>query len=178
VKRRAGWAAWVWVAMMAPPAHADTSSVSATGFISTFREEVKAPPDEVWKAIAQLPRWWSDAHTYSGKASNLSLDASAGGCWCERWGDGQSVQHGQVVLVQPGRVIRMNASLGPLQDLAVNGVLTIVTSAQDGKTYLRMTYRVAGNADAGLDKLAGAVDQVIGVQYRRLKLLVETGKPE
>jgi uncharacterized protein YndB with AHSA1/START domain len=166
------------VSALAGPAHADTSNVSATGFISTFREEVKATPDEAWKAIVQLPRWWSDAHTYSGKASNLSLDAVAGGCWCERWGDGNSVQHGQVVLVQPGRVIRLNASLGPLQELAVNGVLTIVTSAQDGKTTLRMTYRVAGNADAGLEKLAPLVDQVIGTQYRRLKLLAETGKPE
>jgi uncharacterized protein YndB with AHSA1/START domain len=157
------------------PAAAESSNVSPTGFVSTYREEVKASTDDTWKAILQLPRWWSDSHTYSGKASNLSLDASAGGCWCERWGEGNSVQHGQVVLVQPGRVIRFNANLGPLQDLAVNGVLTIVTSAQDGKTLLRMTYRVAGNADAGLEKLAPLVDQVIGVQYRRLKALAETG---
>ena len=166
------------VSALAGPAHADTSNVSPTGFVANFREEVKATPEEVWKAIVQLPRWWNDAHTYSGKASNLSLDATAGGCWCERWGEGNSVQHGQVVLVQPGRVIRLNASLGPLQELAVNGVLTIVTSAQNGQTTLRMTYRVAGNADAGLEKLAPVVDQVIGTQYRRLKSLAETGKPE
>jgi uncharacterized protein YndB with AHSA1/START domain len=160
------------------PARADTGNVSPTGFVSSFREEVKATPDDVWKAVLQLPRWWSGQHTYSGQASNLSLDAQAGGCWCERWGDGQSVQHGQVVLVQPGRVIRMFASLGPLQELAVQGVLTIVTSAQDGKTLLRMTYRVSGDASAGLEKLAPAVDQVIGAQYRRLKTLAETGRPE
>ena len=158
------------------PVQAETNSVSPTGFISTFREEVKAAPDDVWKAITQLPRWWSDSHTYSGKAENMSVDLHAGGCWCERWGDGQSVQHGQVVWVQPGRVIRFFASLGPLQELAVNGVLTLVTSAQDGKTLLRMTYRVAGNADAGLDKLAPVVDQVLAVQYARLKSLAETGK--
>ncbi len=166
------------IAALAGPASADTSNVSATGFVSSYREELKVTPDEAWRAIVQLPRWWSDAHTYSGKASNLSLDAGAGGCWCERWGDGHSAQHGQVVLLQPGRVIRFNAALGPLQDLGVAGVLTIVTSAQDGKTFLRMTYRVAGNADAGLEKLAPAVDQVIGVQYRRLKALAETGKPD
>ncbi len=106
MKCRAGWVAWAWLALLAQ-AHAETSNVSAAGFTSTFREEVKATPDEVWKAIVQLPRWWSDAHTYSGKASNLSLDA-----------------------------------------------------------------------DAGLDKLAAVVDQVIGAQYRRLKSLSETGKPE
>jgi uncharacterized protein YndB with AHSA1/START domain len=166
------------VAALAGPSRAETSNVSPTGFIATFREEAKASPDEVWQAIVQLPRWWSDAHTYSGKASNLSLETLAGGCWCERLGDGQSAQHGHVILVQPGRVIRMNASLGPLQDLAVNGVLTIVTSAQEGKTFLRLTYRVSANADAGLDKLAPAVDQVLVVQYRRLKSLAESGKPE
>ncbi len=139
---------------------------------------MKAAPEDVWKAIVQLPRWWSSQHTYSGQASNLSLDAQAGGCWCERWGDGQSVQHGQVVLVQPGRVIRVFAGLGPLQELAVQGVLTIVTAAQEGKTVLRMTYRVSGDASAGLDKLAPVVDQVIGVQYRRLKALAETGKAD
>jgi hypothetical protein len=108
----------------------------------------------------------------------MSLDLQAGGCWCERWGDGQSVQHGSVILVQPGRVIRLAAALGPLQELATSGVLTIVTTAQDGKTFLRMTYRVAGNADAGLEKLAPVVDQVIGTQYRRLKALAETGKAD
>jgi len=88
------------------------------------------------------------------------------------------MQHGQVLMVQPGRVIRLRADLGPLQDLAVNGVLTIVTSAQDGKTFLRLTYRVAGSADAGLEKLAPAVDQVLAEQYRRLKTMAETGKPD
>jgi hypothetical protein len=108
----------------------------------------------------------------------MSLDLAAGACWCERWGEGCSMQHGQVLMVQPGRVIRLRADLGPLQDLAVNGVLTIVTSAQDGKTFLRLTYRVAGSADAGLEKLAPAVDQVLAEQYRRLKTMAETGKPD
>lgn len=167
-----------WIAAVAATAAAETSSVSPDGFVSSFRDEVKAPPEAVWKAITELPRWWSDQHTWSGQASNMSLDLHAGGCWCERWGEGQSVQHGQVVLVQPGRVIRLFASLGPLQELAVNGVLTIVTSAQEGKTFLRLTYRVAGRGDAGLDKLAPVVDQVLSAQYRRLKSLAESGKPE
>jgi uncharacterized protein YndB with AHSA1/START domain len=171
-------AALLALAALAAPAQAETSSVTPTGFTSSFREEVNAAPDDVWKAIVALPRWWSDQHTWSGQASNMTLELNAGGCWCERWGNGQSVQHGQVVLVQPGRVLRLNAGLGPLQELAVSGVLTIVTSAQDGKTFLRMTYRVAGNADAGLEKLAPTVDQVMGTQYRRLKSLAETGKPQ
>ena len=162
----------------AVPARAETSNISASGFVSSFREEVKATPDAAWKAIVQLPRWWNDRHTYSGHAANMSLEATAGGCWCERWGEGQSVQHGQVLLVQPGRVLRLSAALGPLQELAVQGVLTIVAGVSEGKTMLRMTYRVGGSADAGLDKMAAPVDQVMAEQYKRLKSLAETGRPD
>jgi uncharacterized protein YndB with AHSA1/START domain len=165
-------------AAVALPAAAETSAVTATGFVSSFREEVRATPDQAWLAITQLPRWWSSEHTWSGQATNLSVDLAAGGCWCERWGDGQSVQHGRVLLVQPGRVLRFEASLGPLQELAARGVLTLVTAAQEGKTILRMTYRVVGPSDIGMDKLAPVVDQVMAAQYRRLKALAETGKPE
>jgi uncharacterized protein YndB with AHSA1/START domain len=164
--------------LAASAARAETTGVSANGFTSTHRDEVKASTDEVWQAMAQLPRWWSDQHTWSGKASNMTLEPRAGGCWCESWDGGQSVQHGQVLLVQPGRVIRLAAGLGPLQELPAQGVLTIVTSAQEGKTFLRMTYRVGGPPDIGLDKLAPVVDQVMGQQFRRLKSLIETGKPE
>jgi hypothetical protein len=164
--------------LAAGPACAEAIQVSPTGFTSQYREELKASSDEVWKALVRLPHWWNGAHTHSGQASNLSLDAQAGGCWCERWGDGQSVQHGTVVLALPGRVLRVLGNLGPLQDLPVNGVLTFAITTQDGKTTLRLTYRVAGPSDAGLDKLAPAVDRVMGEQFKRLKALAETGKPE
>ena len=52
------------------------------------------------------------------------------------------------------------------------------TARRDGATWLRVTYRVAGAPEAGLDKLAPAVDQVIGEQVRRLKAFIETGKPD
>ena len=163
-----------WVA----PAWADTGNVTPQGFIVIFRDEVKASPTDLWQALVQLPRWWSGQHTYSGQASNLSLDPQAGGCWCERWGDDNSVQHGEVVLVQPGRTLRVYANLGPLQELPVTGVLTFTIAMQETKTILRLTYRVSGPPDVGLDKLAAAVDQVIGQQFRRLKSLAETGKAE
>jgi hypothetical protein len=122
-------------------------------------------------------------HTDSGQASNLSLDAQAGGCLCERWRDAagasHSVQHAQVVLAQEGRVLRLSGGLGPLQDMPVVGVLTIATGpgtgAEAGQHFLRMTYRVGGGADAGLDKLAPVVDGVIGEQFKRLKSWIETG---
>jgi uncharacterized protein YndB with AHSA1/START domain len=166
------------LALPVAAARAETSNVSANGFTSQFRDEIKATPDVAWRAIVQPARWWSSSHTYSGQASNLSLEAQAGGCWCERWGDGQSVQHGVVVLVMPNRLIRLLANFGPLQELPVQGVLTITIGVAEGKTTLRLTYRVGGPPDAGLEKLAPLVDGVIGEQYKRLKALAETDKAD
>src|SRR5512138_2584892 len=126
---------------LAAAASANPGNVTPHGFISIFRDEVAVSPPELWRAITQLPRWWSSRHTYSGQASNLSLDVQAGGCWCERWGDGQSVEHGRVVLVMPQRTLRIDANLGPLQELPVRGVLTLTIAMQESKTILRMTYR-------------------------------------
>jgi hypothetical protein len=108
----------------------------------------------------------------------MSLDATAGGCWCERWGNAQSAMHGRVLLALPGSVLRLQAWLGPLQEMPVSGVLTFGTAKRDGQTRLRVSYRVAGAADAGLDKLATPVDEVIGEQVKRLKAFIETGNPE
>ena len=159
------------------PARAEITQSGPSGFTSDFGEPVDASPEVVWKAVIALPTWWSGAHTYSGKASNLQLDARAGGCWCETW-NGGSVQHARVVLVLPGRVLRLHGGLGPLQDLPVEGVLNIAVGVRDGRTRLRMLYRVAGAADLGLEKLAAPVDGVMGTQFRRLKALIETGRPE
>jgi uncharacterized protein YndB with AHSA1/START domain len=158
------------------PALAETSGVSATGFTVTYARDVNATPSALWTALTQVQNWWSSGHTFSGKASNLSFELRAGGCWCERW-EGASVMHGTVAFVQEGRVLRFYANLGPLQDRATNGVITFLIGAKE-KTALRVTYKVAGPADAGLQELAGPVDQVIGEQVKRLVALAETGKAD
>lgn len=166
------------LALAAAAAQGETSQVSGGGFTVTHSAVVAAEPEQVWQAFTQLPRWWKSAHTWSGQASNLSLDVQAGGCWCERWGNGASAMHGRVLLALPGQALRLQAWLGPLQEMAIAGVLTFGTAKRDGQTRLRVTYRVAGGADAGLDKLASPVDEVIGEQFKRLKAFIETGQPE
>lgn len=166
------------LAMPVGAARAETSDVSACGFTVTHAFTIEGDPQEVWQAFTQPAKWWSSQHTWSGQASNLSVDAQAGGCWCERWADGASVMHGRVLMAQPGSVLRLHAWLGPLQELPVEGVLTLGTARREGVTRLRVTYRVAGSPAAALDKLAPAVDAVLGEQVRRLKSFIETGKPE
>jgi hypothetical protein len=156
-------------------AAAETSAVSAGGFTVTHQREVKATPHQVFESIGQVARWWNGAHTWSGDAANLSLELSAGGCFCERWSGG-SVQHA-VVWVGRDRTVRLHGSLGPLQELAVNGVLTFDIATSEGKTVLRASYRVSGAPSAGLEALAAPVDRVIGEQVGRLVGFVEGRGP-
>jgi uncharacterized protein YndB with AHSA1/START domain len=161
-------------------ARADTSGVSTAGFTVTFTREVNATPDKLWTALTQVQNWWNSAHSWSGKAANMSFDLQAGGCWCEKW-EGSSVMHGTVVSIQPRKVLRFYANLGPLQERATNGVLTFaqsVSKENNEKTVLKVTYRVAGPPDTGLQELAPAVDGVIGEQVKRLVAFAETGKAE
>src|SRR5882672_8013597 len=114
-------------------ASAETNNVTATGFTVTQAREVNAPPEKVWASLTHVEDWWSGAHTWSGKASNLSFDLRAGGCWCEKW-EGASVLHGTVAFIQEGKVLRFYANLGPLQDRATNGVLTFALGVAKEKT--------------------------------------------
>jgi uncharacterized protein YndB with AHSA1/START domain len=165
------------LAGLAGPARAEATAVSATHFESSHRAEVAATPAQVYEVLAQLPKWWSPQHSWSGDTRNMTLELSAGGCWCERWGDGASAQHGRVLQVVPGRLILIEATLGPLLALPARGVLTLVTSSNAGRTAVRVGYRVSGAPELALDRLAPAVDDVLGQQFARLKSMVESGRP-
>ena len=164
------------LALLAGAAQAEVSGVSPGGFVVTHRQETKATPAEVYAAIGHPEHWWNAEHTYSHDAANLSMTVAAGGCFCERWADG-SVEHARVIYAARDRAVRLAGAFGPLQALAVDAILTITMSAKDGRTTLQMTYRVSGNADAALDKLAQPVDGVLGEQFKRLESFAATGAP-
>ena len=159
-------------AFVAAPAHAAVASSAPDGFV--VRHEIVVPVDRA-HAFAQLvhpERWWNDAHTWSGKAANLSLEARAGGCWCERWPQGEA-EHGVVIRVVEAENLRVRAAFGPLQELALNGLFDLVlTDADGGGTRIVATFRVNGPASAKLDALAAPVDGVIGEQVESLRRLL------
>jgi len=115
-------------------------------------------------------------HTWSGDAAHLSLDARAGGCFCEAW-DGGSAEHGRVVMAQPGRLLRFVGALGPLQESAVSAVLTVTLEAAGSGTRATVTYRVSGDAGHGLETLAPVVDTVIGQQFGGFARLASESGP-
>jgi uncharacterized protein YndB with AHSA1/START domain len=155
------------VLLAALSARAETSGVSPSGFVVNHVREVQAAPAQIYAALGRIGQWWSSQHTWSGKAENLRLELAAGACFCERWGD-HSVEHGRVIRAQKDSLLRLAAQLGPLQELAVNGILTFAIASKDGKNQLTLTYRVAGAADSGLDQWAQPVDRVLGQQVDRL----------
>ncbi len=158
---------------------AAVSSSSPAGFVIKIEVPIAAPRTDVHARALEIGRWWSDSHTYSGSASNMSLSREPGGCFCEKLKDGGFVRHGSVELSIPPSVLRFSGALGPLQELGTNGMLTMQFSAANEKeTKLVVTYAVSGyEPNKGLGELATPVDQVISEQFLRLKRYAETGKP-
>jgi uncharacterized protein YndB with AHSA1/START domain len=168
-------AALAWALTSA--AQAEVVDAQANGFEVRQAVHIAAPPDRVYAALTQIGRWWDSEHTYSRDASHLTLEAVAGGCLCEALPGGGSATHMRVVFAQPGKALRLEGALGPLQGMGDTGHLTWALTSKDGGTDLVQTYDVGGYAKGGLNALAAPVDGVLGEQAARLKRWIETGKP-
>lgn len=167
------------VIFLSPFTHADVVAKSAAGFVSKHVLTISAPPPRVFRALTdEVGRWWNPEHSYSGVAANFSLDARAGGCFCERLENG-SVAHMSVVFVERDATLRMVGGLGPLQAMAVSGSMTFTLAATDGGgTRLEYVYAVGGYSPDGLDGIAEPVDRVQLGQLQRLQRFIETGNPD
>lgn len=161
-------------------ARADVASAAPSGFMLQAEAASTASPDQAWRALTRIDRWWNDTHTYSGDARRLSLDPRAGGCWCERW-EGNSVEHARVLTVfnhQGVRTLRLEGALGPLQEMGVSAILTF-TVRPDSQTgsVIAMTYRVSGDPSLDLAAIAPPVDAVLMEQFSRLIRFSSHGSP-
>lgn len=154
--------------------HAEVVSAGATGFAVRQVVRIAAPPAKVYAALLTPGRWWDSAHSWSGDAVNITLDPAPGGCFCETIpaSDG-AAEHGRVIHVVPGRLLRLNAALGPFQAMAVSGVLNWEMKPVEGGTELVQSYTVSGFIPGGAEPVAPAVDGVMAGQANRLKAFVE-----
>jgi uncharacterized protein YndB with AHSA1/START domain len=151
--------------------------VAPNGFVVRHDATLDAPPANVYEALLNVGAWWDPAHTYSGSSENLSIDPRPRGCFCERLADGGGVEHMRIVYLAPGKVVRMSGGLGPLQGSGVAGAMTWALAPAGSGTKLQLTYSVGGFMEGGFEKMAPAVEDMLGHQLARLKLLVETGSP-
>ena len=162
---------------LAGASHAAVVDKGAYGFRIKTIQQVAAPPEKVWKAIGEWGHWWSDEHTYSGKASNITLALQANGCLCETLAGGGSVRHGVTELVIPNKMLRLDAAFGPLQDEGVSAAYTLSLKPKDGGTEVTMTYNVGGARDF-ITSAAPMIEGVLDEGLARLKAYAETGKPK
>jgi hypothetical protein len=139
---------------------------------------IAAKSFEVYAALLQVRSWWDPEHTFSGDAHNMSLDARAGGCFCERLADQGSVQHMDRRIRRRGARTTDAGALGPLQTVVASGSMAWKLFPEANGTRLELTYNVGGYRPGGLAELATPVDSVLRAQLLCLKSFVETGKPE
>jgi hypothetical protein len=72
-----------------------------------------------------------------------------------------------VIYSDPGKTLRMEGALGPLQQYAVNGVMTLELKPDGTKTRVTLTYSMGGYIPGGAAKFAQLVDKVLGIQFNR-----------
>jgi len=159
-------------------AAANVVDVASNGFTVQVTAHFAAPADMVFAALIKPARWWGPDHTFSHDAANLTLDAKAGGCWCEKLPRGGSAVHLTVVYVDPGKVLRLRGALGPFQGFGDEGALTWALKAAGDGTDLSVTYALGGYYKDGFGELSKAADGVLTEQVARLQRAIETGSPD
>jgi uncharacterized protein YndB with AHSA1/START domain len=167
--------------LLAAPARAEVVSASPSSFEVSQKLDIPVAPGAVWSALLVPGQWWDPVHSWSHDAHNLTLEPRAGGCFCETLPattqtPAGSVEHMRVLMVMPGKLLRMSGALGPLQGEALVGTLTIELEPL-GQTGTRMswTYVVGGFMRMDGQKIAPVVDMVLGQQAARLRAYASHG---
>ncbi len=166
-------------AVFASPAMAEVKAQSEAGFLVIHSKEVAATPEQIWQRLVKPKEWWNANHSWSGSTDGFTLDAKAGGCFCELMQEKNaagkletkgSVEHMRVIYAQPGKVLRMQGALGPMQSEAVTATFTAVMEPvkDSDKTRITFSYIVGGFMRFKTAQMAPAVDKVLGEQFAGL----------
>ncbi len=150
-------------------AFGEVTNKGETGFNLVISGEVAVTPEAAYNQFVKVDEWWVESHSYFGDRKNFSLDASAGGCFCEISGD-KEVMHMQVTFVSPGEELKMIGGLGPLQMLGIHGGMSWRFTPTETGTQIVQTYNVTGYLPGGLSDLADIVD---AVQTSQLNALIQ-----
>ena len=161
------------------PAIAEVKSVADNGFSVVHIADVDASPMVIWSRLISPKDYWNKTHSWSGSVDGFYLDPKAGGCFCENMlttdAKGKSkvagtVEHMRVIFADPGKVLRMQGALGPLQSEAVLGTMTVaIVPAKTGTgSTVSFSYVVGGFMRYKTPEISAAVDKVIGEQFNSM----------
>jgi hypothetical protein len=161
------------------PAVADVKTKADNGFSVFHSADIDATPDAIWKRLISPKEYWSKENSWSGSVAGFTLDPRPGGCFCEAMQEplpgGKfkticNVEHMRVIFAQPGKVLRMQGALGPLQSEAMLGTLTVaIGPAKSGSgSTVTFSYVAGGYMRYKPADIANVVDKVIGEQFAGL----------
>jgi hypothetical protein len=145
-------------------AQAKVLNSGPSGFTVTHETTVKLAPREAYDAFLNIGAWWSKSHTFSGDATNMTIEAKVNGCWCEALPNGGFVKHMDVASAVPGESLVLRGGLGPLHFMAATGAMTVSFKPAGAGTKVTINYGVGGYDPGGFKSLAPAVDGVLGEQ--------------
>lgn len=165
-------AAFLATALTAAGARAAVVESGANGFAIEETAHIAASPDAVYATLIHPETWWNADHTFSGNSANLSMDAKAGGCFCETWKDG-SVRHATVVFAQPGKALRLRGPFGPFQGQGVASALTFTLKPDGTGTAFKLEDIVGGYMKGGFAKWPEAADGMLTDLVAHLKARAE-----
>ena len=165
--------------LLAAPSHSSADVVDSTdsGFSLVYQSTIPGSPKSVYDHFVNAGSWWNPSHTWSGDSRNLSIDVAPGGGLLEKLPSGGFVRHLDIVYADPGSLLRFRGALGPLQELALQGTMTVRFKPAGDQTELQVNYNVSGYAKGGLKAWAAPVNQVLTEQFDRLKKRVEGTLP-
>jgi len=147
----------------------------ATGFEISHAWMVEADPSTVYGALTDdVGQWWNGDHTYSLDAKNMYFVLKQPGCLCEQLPNSGWVEHLRLVYLAPGKEIRLVGGLGPLQSMAVNGIMILTLGQEGAYTKLQLVYKVGGNE--AIRDWAQPVAGVLVEQFDRLVEHMKKGK--
>lgn len=152
--------------LLSSGAHAAVAEQFAGGFELRYETTVARRAEQIYLGFIRIGRWWDLDHTYTKKAEGLTVKLGPGGCFCEH-GKHFYVRHLELVFAQKYRRLVFTGGLGPLQSMAVNGVLSVTITPGPEASTLQWTYRISGGDPAKISALAKPVDSVMQGQFDR-----------
>jgi hypothetical protein len=121
-----------------------------TGFQFIEELPIQASPKTVWSSLLRVGDWFR-FDPDPKKASKHTFEATAGSRWTATSWEGNTVFHGTVAYVEPGKLLRIVGQIGATH-LPVTTVVIFELQPQDGDkaTLLRLGQRSFGLIDADM----------------------------
>jgi uncharacterized protein YndB with AHSA1/START domain len=127
-------------------------SLSPYGFQIIQEVLVESPPEKTWKSLLNLENWFG-YDPDPAKRVTFTLEPKLGGRWISKSADGTEALHGEIVHLEPKKLLRVRGAFGLTHLPATSVVIFELQPKNDGKaTLLRLGHRTYGYMDPGVQQ--------------------------